>query len=277
MSIEFSLLMSVYINDNPQHFKRALESSILDQILCPNELVLVVDGKVTEDIDRIIHWVSNLEIKSQVIRLEENVGLGNALNEGLKYCSYKYVARMDSDDVSVPDRFEKQIKFLDNNKNISVLGSFIGEFISDETNIERIRKVPLKQDGILKMIKSRNPMNHVSVIMNREHLTQVGNYTSLLLLEDYLLWIKFAGMGFEMANTNDVLVNVRTDQSFSSKRSSKLRIKGWRTIQKYLRKYDLVSFPRTILNLVMINVFVYTPPFIKDLTYKFFLRENNNA
>ncbi|GHV72345.1 hypothetical protein AGMMS49928_29020 [Spirochaetia bacterium] len=126
--MKFSVLLSVYKNEKPEYLNRALVSIWDDQTLKPDQIVLVEDGQLTSELDKVIdEWQQRLSDIFTVVNLPENVGLGAALNEGLKYCKHDLVARMDTDDVSLPDRFEKQIAFMNNNPQIAVSSAFIEE------------------------------------------------------------------------------------------------------------------------------------------------------
>ena len=155
--------MSVYYKENPSYLDDSLDS-IFNQTLKPNEVVLVEDGPLNEELDNVINKYKNKHECFKIVKLKENMGLGKALNEGLKYCQYEYVARMDSDDISIPNRFEKQISYLEQHPEIDMLGSNIAEYDEKMTTITGHRIVPENNNEILKMMKKRNPFNPMSVI-----------------------------------------------------------------------------------------------------------------
>ena len=124
------------------------------------------------------------------VQLEKNVGLGKALEIGINECSYDLIARMDSDDICHPERFEKQINFLKNNPDIKVLGSWIAEFETSPEKIESIRKVPANYEEIKEYAKTRCPLNHMTVVYWRDAVLDAGNYQTLMWNEDYYLWAK---------------------------------------------------------------------------------------
>ena len=164
--MNFSVLMSVYKNDNPVYFERALNSIYEEQTLKPNQIVLVLDGDIPKVLEKVIDKfkVSNSGILT-IVPLEKNVGLGEALRIGTDFCEHTYICRMDSDDISNPLRFEKQIKYMENNKEIDVVGSNILEFVNDlnDSQPKMLRQVPNSNTEILNFAKKRNPMNHVTV------------------------------------------------------------------------------------------------------------------
>lgn len=140
---KFSVLMSVYRNDNADDFRTAVESVAIKQTLKPDEVVLVVDGPVPEQLKRTIIDLQNEIPIIRPIWLEKNGGLGNALNIGLKECSHEIVARMDADDIAVADRFEKQIRYMGDHLEVAASGGHIAEFINEPSNVVGYRKVPV--------------------------------------------------------------------------------------------------------------------------------------
>lgn len=186
--MSFSVLMSVYINDKPEYVDRAVQSVTKLQTLKPDEIVLVVDGPVSQKVSELIDsFEKSEEYNFNVLRLAENKGLGNALRIGLEASTHEIVARMDSDDVSLPDRFERQISYLENHPGCDVVGGQISEFVGEESNIIGERNVPCKNDDIHTCLKWRNPFNHMSVMMLRSRVMAVSNYIDLYLNEDYFL------------------------------------------------------------------------------------------
>lgn len=162
--------MSVYGKDNPAWFRQALQS-VLNQSVVPAEVVLVADGPLTEELEAVI---TEFNDKLKVVRLEKNMGLGAALNAGLKECSYPLVARMDSDDISLPDRFEKQIKAFEADKDLSVLGGAIREVDSESQEEISFRRLPQSDAELKIFLKTRCPFNHMTVMFRREAVLECG-------------------------------------------------------------------------------------------------------
>ncbi|WP_080843897.1 glycosyltransferase [Cytobacillus gottheilii] len=273
--MNFSVLMSVYKNDNPEFFKIALNSIFDEQTLKPNQIVLVLDGPVTKEISNIIDdfAMRNPETLT-LVPLKENVGLGEALRIGTTYCKYQYICRMDSDDVSDGKRFEKQISFMECHPKIDVLGSNIMEFANSIDEKEMmIREVPQSMGDISRFSKKRNPMNHVTVCMKKSALEKCGGYETCLLLEDYYLWLKMIANGCKLENMAEPLVYVRVGNGFISKRGSKTRIVGWKKLQEYMLEHNMITRFEAIMNMIYICAFVLTPNVIKGSLYKRFLRK----
>lgn len=217
----FSVLMSVYIKENPKYVDLSL-TSIEKQTVLPNEIVLVEDGPITTELNKVIKkhqkvWGSALKI----VKIAKNGGLGPALRLGTKYVTNEWIARMDTDDICVPNRFELQLKEIIKNPDCAVIGGQVAEFISTTKNIIGFRKVPLTQESIYKFIQFRNPFNHPTVMINREKLISVGGYTKADKFEDYNLWIKFVCRKYKLKNIDKVLVYMRSGESLYQRRGGK--------------------------------------------------------
>ena len=166
--MSFSVLMSVYHRENPEHFDFALESNLINQLLPPDEFVLVCDGPLGAQLDSVIEKYQKLfpEVL-KVYRLKENLGLGRALNFGLEKCGNDLVARADSDDISLPDRYKKQIAFMEKQGDVALLGTDIEEFEDDPENPTRRKQMPATDDEIKSFMKFRNPINHMTAVFRK--------------------------------------------------------------------------------------------------------------
>ena len=273
--MKYSVLMSVYKNDSPEFLKLALESIYEKQTRKPDEIVAVFDGPITNELNNVLNnFRTGKEDIVMYYPQEVNKGLGEALRIGSEKCTGDYIFRMDSDDVSAPDRFEKQIAYIETHPEIDVLGTDIAEFQNDPNEKrKRVRSCPAKHDDIVKMCKKRNPMNHVSVCIKRDTLVKCGGYQTLLLLEDYYLWLHMIVAGFKLANINESLVNVRVGNGFDSKRGSKDRITGWNVLQNFMVENGLITKKEAKRNMMYIKLFVKTPSWTKKILYSKFLRK----
>ncbi len=273
--LKFSVLMSVYRNDNPEHLRLALESIYTNQTRKPDEIVVIFDGPLTEQLYDVLDSFKKGKEKIVYYYPQKiNRGLGEALKIGTKKCHGDYILRMDSDDICVNNRFEKQIKYVEKNPDIDVVGGVIEEF-NDSINESGLRKrvCPINHDDIIKMGKKRNPMNHVTVCIKKDSLIGVGGYKSLPYLEDYYLWIRMIANGYHLANMNDTLVYVRVGNGFETRRGNKQQINGWKIIQKTMLNAGLISRFQSVINMIYIRIFVYMPKSIKRIIYSKFLRK----
>lgn len=267
--------MSVYKNDDAGFLKTALESIYDKQTKKPNEIVVVFDGPLNDSLYAVLNEFQ--KGKEDIVKYypqQENKGLGEALRIGSELCTGDYIFRMDSDDISANDRFEKQASFIEEHPEIDVLGTDIAEFNKDPYSEEmRTRICPAQHEDIVIMCKKRNPMNHMTVCIKKDSLMKAGGYQTLLLLEDYLLWINMICAGCKLANLNESLVYVRVGNGFDSKRGSKERIIGWKYLQDKMLEGGIITKRDAFLNLVYIRLFVNTSPKLKSFLYKKFLRK----
>lgn len=240
-TLKFSLLMSLYYKDNAVYFDRALESVTCMQSIIPNEIVLVVDGPIGDDLNQIINKYTCKYNIFNVIRLEKNVGLGNALKIGLEHVKYEIVARMDSDDISCENRFAQQLELITANKEIDVVGGDISEFIDNEENIVANRKVPTTDVEIKKYMKTRCAFNHMAVMFRKSSVLLAGGYEDLFWNEDYFLWIRMQLNNCVFANTGTILVNVRTGSDMYSRRGGKKYFQSELYLQKYMLSHKMIG------------------------------------
>lgn len=270
---KFSVLMSVYSGENYKFFEEALDSILVNQTLKPNELVLIVDGPIGQELEDVIEkYKEKYKRILKVYRMTENSGLGKALNYGLDKCKYDLIARADSDDINVPERFEIQInKFISDN-SIEVLGSFIDEFNDDYKSPINIKRMPINNEEIYKMIKMRNPINHMSVMFKKETIRMAGEYKHLPYMEDYYLWVRVLINGGKFENIDKYLVHARVGNGMLKRRSNRELIKSWKYLNDYMKKSRVINIIEYFRNLIIRYTFVYMPLSLKKIIYKLILR-----
>lgn len=271
--IKFSVLMSVYIKENPDFLDLSLKSVLVEQSLIPNELVIICDGELTKELNEIIYKYQN-QFKDivKVYGYKDNRGLGKALNYGLEKCTFDYVARHDSDDVCAYNRFEKQIEFFENNQDISVLGTFIDEFDKDYNRPLSIKKMPTTNDKIIKYSKSRNPINHMTVMFKKDKVIESGSYIDLKYMEDYYLWIRMINHGIKFHNLDMIGVHARVGNGMFDRRGKKGCIKSRKVIGKYMLDNRMINKFTYLKNITLMITYTFVPSFIKKATYKILLR-----
>ena len=243
---KFSVCMSVYHGDNAEFLKESIES-LLIQTRMPDEIVLVVDGPVGERINSIVSELEGNELFN-VIRLKNNSGHAIARQTGLDAAKHEYIAIMDSDDVAVSDRFEKQITFIDAHPEVDALGGQIKEFIGETSHVVGTRIVPLTDGDIKIYLKSRCPMNLVTVMLKKESVQKAGGYIDWYCEEDYYLWVRMVEQGMKFANLPDNLVNVRVGEEMYQRRGGMRYFKSEARLQKYMYKHGIISLPRYLYN-----------------------------
>lgn len=269
----YSVLMAVYYRERAEYLKSAIES-MLNQTVPPEEFVLVCDGPLTEELDRVIAEVCSSDPELfRVIRLAQNRGLGTALREGLLQCRNELVARMDSDDLAVPDRMEKQLEAICADSVVSVLGGQIGEFSNHPEHISTMRLVPTRMEQIRKFIKFRSPMNHTTVVLRRSHILKAGNYQSIPGFEDYTLWIRLVSQGYELKNIDHLCCKVRADDGMYARRGGMNYFRNAREMEKLLLETRMINHLEYARNLlVRFAGTVLLPSVIRKTIFKLFLR-----
>ena len=266
----FSVLLSIYKKEHPAYFKKSLDS-IFSQTLLPDEIVLVKDGPLTDELEDLIREYQQKYSILKVIPLPINQGLGKALNEGLKYCSYDLVARMDTDDISKPDRFEKQIKIFQEHPELDVVGAWIEEFEGDTSKVTSIRKLPEQPSEIYEYGKKRSPINHPCVMYRKSAVLRVGGYHKFP--EDYYLWGYMMKAGCKFYNIQESLLYFRFSRDVFRRRG------GWSyamkelALQCELLRIGYINYRRFVLNVMIRFTTRMMPNRMREIFYKRMLRK----
>jgi glycosyltransferase involved in cell wall biosynthesis len=204
---DFSVLLPVYAAEQPQHLDQCLQS-VAASTCQPTQLVIVEDGPLTAPLYQVINRFRRwLPVHS--VRLPSNVGLPTALNAGLAACENELVARCDSDDINLPQRFAQQLAFLRDRPQVGVVGADISEFDPDGIEPTRARCLPADCVALRRYARTRNPLNHPSVMFRRSVIMALGGYRDIRGFEDYALWVRCLVDGVEIANIPEPLVQVR--------------------------------------------------------------------
>ena len=273
--MDFSVSILVYEKDDPNYFEAALES-IFDQTAKPTEVVLVLDGPVPEATSHIIQKMVDKHKNLKVIPLEKNVGHGEARRIGLKNCTCQLVAIMDSDDISVPDRFEKELKCFEDDKDLSIVGSYICEFEDDVKNVIGIREVPLEDNEIKQYLKSRCPFNQMSVMFRKSHVDDVGGFMDWHCDEDYYLWIRMFLAGCKFKNLPENLIFARMNPESYMRRGGLRYFRSETALQKYMYDNKVISLGRLVTNVsIRLVVQVLIPNRLRKWMFKKFFRSKN--
>lgn len=270
---KYSVLMSVYNKEKPEYLRLSI-NSILNQTIPPDEIIIVKDGSLTLELDNVLEEYSMFNSTFNVIGYKENRGLGFALNYGLNYCKNELVARMDSDDIARHDRCEKQIKEFEKNSSLEIIGGDIAEFTDSPDNIVAYRKVPISDDEIKEFMKTRCPLNHMTVMFKKSAVIKAGNYQDWFWNEDYYLWIRMMKQGSIFANTGDVLVNVRIDGDMYLRRGGRKYFDSEARLQKYMLKNHIIGYRTYIENIgKRIVVQILLPNRVRGWVFRKFARK----
>ena len=271
----FSVAMSVYKNDIATFFDKALESITEGQTVKPTEIVLVVDGFIDDGLNAVIEKYSKKYDIFNIIRLPENLGLGNALKIAVENSKNELIARMDSDDIAVPTRFEEQLNCFKNDNSLDIVGGNISEFIGDENNIVAYRRVPISDSDIKQYLRIRCPFNHMTVMYKKSAVQKAGSYLDLFWNEDYYLWIRMFLNNAKFANTGTTLVNVRTGSDMYSRRGGKQYFKSEVYLQNFMLKNKIINIFTYFTNIIKrFVVQLVLPNNIRGMVFRTFARNN---
>jgi glycosyltransferase involved in cell wall biosynthesis len=275
MGLKFSVITSVYKNDKPEFIRQAFDSITIGQTLCPDEVVVVIDGPVSQEINVVMDEYTQLHPQLfNIIRLPENKGLGKALKIGLEASKYDIIARMDSDDYSTLERFTKQVAYIELHPEIDIVGGNISEFIDNVENVVGSRCVPLAHNQICDYMKVRCPFNHMTVMFRKQAVMNAGGYLDWHYNEDYYLWIRMALNNCTFANLPDILCYARVGKDMYARRGGWKYFKSEAKLQKYMFDKGLISFFRMGYNVLLRFVLqVCMPNKLRGFVFRKFARK----
>lgn len=270
MNLPISVLMAVYDKDNPEFLNQALKSITLDQVnSVPAQIVIVLDGPINRSLNEIISKWKKISITEiTIIPLKENRGLAAALNYGLPHCKYSLVARMDSDDISLPGRFEKQFKFMVENPNISVSSGQIDEFDYFMRKKISERNLPTEHTSIIRFSKLRSPISHPCAIFKKEDVINSGSYPNVYP-EDYALWGIMLSKGYYFANIPEKILHMRLGESLAQRRGLRF-LKGEIDIVRLFRSINYFNIIESILFVTSRIIIRSSPLILKRFFYNRF-------
>lgn len=233
----FSVLMSLYNKESASNLEECFRSLKI-QTLLANEIIVVIDGEINSDLQDVLNrWEFKLPLK--IFPLQRNVGLGNALNIGLKKCSFEIVLRMDTDDICYPNRFEIQIEYLISHPEVTVLGTAINEF--DKDGLTGQRSAITGHENIIAYSKKRNPINHMTVAFRKSKIIEAGGYQHHQYMEDYNLWLRLISMNQKFENITEPLVYARVGDGMLARRKGIDYVKSEYSLWKLKRALGIDS------------------------------------
>ncbi|WP_151741886.1 glycosyltransferase [Acinetobacter seifertii] len=271
----FSVLSSIYHKEDPLHFNACMESIWDNQTLKPTEIILIEDGPLTPELDKVIaQWQEKLGKILRIKKLEKNVGTGKAKNIGLQECTYDIVCIVDTDDIYVAERFEKQIEFLKHNPEISIIGGQILEFVEDIHRPTGMRKVPLSNEDLKNYAKKQSPFNNMTITYRKSHILEVGGYQHHLWMEDYNLFLRVIAKGYKIQNLADVLVYARIDNGMHGRRKGFQYIKSEKQLLDLKKQLKLQSPVYANMLFLIRSLFRLLPANMLGRIYNTFLRKD---
>ena len=263
----FSLLVSTYANDDPGFLREAFHSSVQQQTRPPAEVVLVQDGPVPPELAaEIAHLAETSPVPVRHVLIDANLGLGPALDRGLQACRYEIVARMDADDVSVPERFAKQLPLIE--AGADIVGSGLTEFGEHVGDVVGRRTPPTSPEEIRRVIRFRDPFNHPTVVYRKSAVQAAGGYTDMALMEDYLLFTRMIEAGARPANIAEPLVNYRVGAGAYARRGGTGLLRSELALQRRFRDLGITTRREYVRNVVVRGGYRLVPEAIRRTAYR---------
>ena len=269
----YSVLMSVYHKEKPEYLNQAIES-IQTQTISTNDFVLVCDGPLNEQLDGVIATKQQeMGDTLNVVRLAKNGGLGNALNEGIKYCKNELVARMDSDDIAYPNRCEKQMAVFNAHSEVSICSGIVEEFTTDPNTVDAKRVPPETNAEIVEFAKKRNPFNHPCVMYKKSAVEAVGSYQDFYLLEDYYLWLRMLMTGYQGYNIQEPLLHMRAGSDMYLRRAGWKYARTQARLFKFMRDSGFIGNSQYIKSCVIRSGSALAPNWLRKFMFEKGLRK----
>lgn len=272
----YSVLMSVYYKENPLWLKQAIDSMLNQTVIC-NEFIIVEDGPLTKELEKVISSYQKQHPKIfKIIKIKKNGGLGPALKLGIENCKNEYIARMDSDDYSVANRIEEQLKIFMDKPEYSIIGTNVIEFIDNIDNCISSVILPENHEDIVKFSKKRNPFRHPSIIFKKSAVMKAGNYREYYLCEDYDLWNRMIRSEAKCYNIQENYVYMRISEDFYKRRGG---IKYLKSILKFKKEqldigyFNKVDFIKSAVPHIIVCLL---PNSLRDFIYRKLLRKGIN-
>lgn len=270
--MQLSVLVSVYQKEKPNYLDQALES-IVKQTRMPDQIVIIKDGTLTEELEKVIQkYVHKYKEIIKIYTYKENQGLGYALQKGVIQCDYDYIARMDTDDIAKPKRFEIQMAYLEKHPEIDILGSYIQEYDENMKTKKSIRRVPLSCEEIYNNIGIQSPFNHCTIIAKKSAIIKAGNYEAKPI-EDYRLWIQMCINKCKMENLPETLVNFRTGKPMYKRRTGIKYLKDIKKVEDILLKNQFITHTQYGKNMIIRTILAIMPCKMKMYFYPKIVRK----
>lgn len=269
---KFSATIGCYKNDNPKDFETAF-LSIYNQTVRPDEIIITVDGPIPPELDEVVTRFER-EFQAVILRSAQNNGQGMAHALAVTHAKYDLIAIMDADDISVPDRFEKQLSYIVEHPEVSVIGGQIEEFIGSTDNIVGKRVVPEDDHMVKRYLRRRCPFNHVTILLNSHMVKEAGNYQDWHYNEDYFLYCRMLLNGAVFHNLPDTLVYVRVGEEMYKRRGGWKYFKSEAKLQCWMLSHRIIALPRFIINVfIRLCVQVLMPNWLRGFVFQKLFRK----
>jgi len=262
----FSLLVSVYDGDRPDHLRRAIQSAVGDQTVRPDQLVIVQDGPVRDELARCLEEIQRASpVPVTFVPLPHNRGLGPALDQGLAASWFDVIARMDADDVAMPHRFEVELPLI---ADADIVGGGLYEFVKDTDDIVGQRVPPTDPGQIQRYARMHDPFNHPTVVYRRAAVLAAGGYGDLPLMEDYALFARMLQDGARAVNVAEPLVYYRVGPKAFKRRGGGGLLRSELQLQREFRRRGFTSRPEYVRNVVVRGGYRLIPWWLRRAVYR---------
>ena len=268
----YSVLITVYYKETPENLTASIES-MLNQTVRPSDIVLVCDGPLDGRLNKIIHrFTTEYGGLFQVMRLNENVGIGSANNAGIQHCRHELVAKIDSDDISHPDRCRRQLELFEQKPELSICGAQLEEFLGTPDNILAVRNVPLGYAEILKYARRRMPFNNPTVMYKKSEAIKAGGFSDLRRCEDYDMYVRMLQQGCIAENLPDVLTSYRLSEDAYRRRGSFSNLSGFISVRWRIYRSGFSGFFDFLVPTCGQILLTIAPNRLKDVMYRKIMR-----
>lgn len=270
---KYSVLMSLYIKEKPEYLRLAIKS-MLNQRLQPDEIVIVKDGKITQELENVLNdFIKKYPDLFNIVGYEKNRGLGLALNYGLEHCKNELIARMDTDDISKPERCEKQVKRFLEKPELSIVGAWVDEFYVTPNEVVSTRVVPTESKDIYNFAKKRSAFNHPVVMYRKSKVLEQNGYANLRRNQDVDLFGRMLYSGCKAENIGEALLYFRSNDDLAKRRKSWENTKSYINTIRRFWKMGYSSFGDYLMISIAQTGMYLMPVKLQHWVYKKFLRK----
>jgi glycosyltransferase involved in cell wall biosynthesis len=262
----FALLVSVYDGDRPDYVRRALRSAVADQTVRPDQVIIVRDGPVRGELAQCLDEIAASCVSPVTfVPLENNSGLGPALDCGLAASWYDVIARMDADDIAMPHRFEVQLPLI---AEADIVGSGLLEFVEDTDQIVGQRVPPVDADHIARYARVHDPFNHPTVVYRRQAVLAAGGYGDHPLMEDYALFARMIQGGARTVNVAQPLVFYRVGKTAYRRRGGTALLRSELRLQREFLRSGFTSPAEFVRNVLVRGGYRLIPWWLRRAVYR---------
>lgn len=270
---EYSVLMSVYFKENPIWFRDSIES-MLSQTIKPSEFVIIEDGPLTFELDKVVRtYKEKYPEIFKIIKIDKNAGLGLALKLGIENCTNEFIARMDSDDYCKADRIEKQFNIFLKNPDLGMVGTNVIEFVDNPENVISKVVLPENQEQIYEFSKKRNPFRHPSIMYKKSEVLKAGNYREYYLFEDYDMWVRMIRAGCQCYNIQEFITYMRINADFYARRGGVKYLKSIYKFKKEQHNIGYINFANFLIAFIPHAIVCLMPNYFRNVVYRKILRK----